>query len=333
MSYEEDHESITESSEPTEEDLQDYYGSFNDEVDELPARKRIRGKQLRRWAFTINARDDLPLVVGEEGVRARLIKELKVVAKAWIFQLEQAPTTGTYHYQGRFSLPTGMRLGEQKSRFPEFGKYMHITPECTGNEEASAFYSMKEDSRKGGPWHDKDEARYVPKSVRDITLNDFQSLCTSKIEGQDDRKVLFVIDVAGNTGKSTLVRYLCCRKGALRVPPTMRSAHDMIQFIFGQVTQLDKVHTIVLDIPRSHSKTWDSYLAALETLKDGYVYDQRYTAKNKYMEPPKLLVLCNEKPPRHHLSDDRWSFVYMDAGEWVYTEDYGEAPRGESPMD
>lgn len=71
--------------------------------------------------------------------------------KKWCYQLEKGGE-GAYHYQGRISLKSKMRLGGLVKLLP--GAHFSITSNnCKGN----SFYVEKEDTRVCGPWKDSDE--------------------------------------------------------------------------------------------------------------------------------------------------------------------------------
>ena len=81
----------------------------------------------------------------------------------------------------------------------------------------------------------------------------------------------------------------------------------MIQFICSLYTGQE---IIIIDIPRSLK--WNIRLSTvIETIKDGLIYDSRYTGKVKHIRGVKVLVFTNSNPPLKALSIDRWDIVQI----------------------
>lgn len=61
----------------------------------------------------------------------------------------------------------------------------------------------------------------------------------------------------------------------------------------------------VIDLPRADGKAKKPMWSAIEQIKDGYLYDKRYNWREKWIEPPKIMVFCNDFNASD-LSTDRW---------------------------
>jgi len=46
--------------------------------------------------------------------------------------------------------------------------------------------------------------------------------------------------------------------------------------------------------------------SAIETVKDGYCFDTRYSFKETYFDPPRFIIFTNKCPDMDMLSGDRW---------------------------
>lgn len=267
----------------------------------MPKTQKDRPQSQKcRWHFTIKA--DQP-ELAKDG-HAVIISWLKGLgAKKYCFQLEKG-ATGYLHYQGKVSFARGRRLNEIR------GLGAHWSIESNAGQALGDLYVIKHEGRVKGPWSDKDAtARYVPKHLRALVLRPEQRWIKERLEGQDGRQILFVVDGKGGTGKSTLGMWMCVSGDALRLPSSLKSAEDCSQALFPRVYgREDKVFTIILDIPRSVKKEsqWAIWLAALEDIKNGHIYDKRYSFKECFFERPRVLVFANSAPPSGLLTSDRY---------------------------
>lgn len=116
------------------------------------------------------------------------------------------------------------------------------------------------------------------------------------------RKIHFVVDTIGNTGKSWFIRKF------LSLHP------DSVQIL--SVGKRDDIaHTIdpakryfFFDLPRSASE----YLqyTVLEQLKDRFVFSPKYNSRTKVLEnEPHVVVFMNEAPDMNKLSADRYNII------------------------
>ena len=109
-------------------------------------------------------------------------------------------------------------------------------------------------------------------------------------------------DQAGKQGKSWLVGHLWETGKACYVPPTMSTPKEIIQWVH---SAYKGEGLIVIDIPRTWSWSEPLY-TVIETVKDGLVYDPRYSANMRNIRGVKVLVMSNDKPKVGKLSADRW---------------------------
>lgn len=106
----------------------------------------------RRWAFTYNIALELPANLGD--LAEALVASGNVYA---VCQVEQAPTTGMYHYQGYVELERKQRLrgtkNAMRAAFEGYGydvERVHLEP-ARGTAEQNKTYCTKE-PRVAGPW-------------------------------------------------------------------------------------------------------------------------------------------------------------------------------------
>jgi len=124
----------------------------------------------------------------------------------------------------------------------------------------------------------------------------------------DSRKIIVVYDPVDITGKTYLTLWHCCRYQAVNIA-VVRGYQDIMRSVFARPSDL-----YFVDLPRALSKKgMQQMIAALETVKNGYSYDDRYAWQERYQDPPKIVVYTNEPIPRDWLSLDRWHFVTINA--------------------
>lgn len=224
----------------------------------------------------------------------------KHIAKKWSFQLEKGEQSGYLHFQCRVSLKTKARLNELRKRMNNLEAY--FTPTSTANRD-NDFYVTKDESRVAGPWKDTDT--YIPRQVREISkLRWWQLEIIESAKKWDTRTINILYDPVGGTGKTTLKTYIGCNKIG-RALPFMNDYRDLLRIVM----DTPKVPLYIIDIPRALKKDHlFQFFSGIETLKDGYAFDDRYSFKEEYFDCPTVWVFMNIIPDLSFLSTDRWKF-------------------------
>lgn len=234
--------------------------------------------------------------------------------KRWCFQLEEGVLDNHYrHYQCRISLMSKKRFGTMCKWIQTTLPKAHVLP--TNNTcffEGDDMYVMKEDTRIEGPWSDKTETNPLSIPTRFRNPNPVWRPMQAKIrklnERQpDDRTINLVKCVDGNQGKSFLVGWECVHKIANKIPP-QDSARDIMRCIL----KMPKRRVYYIDLPRATcDKAQCAIYAAIEELKNGYAFDDRYDWHEEWFEPPHVWVFTNVDPPMNLLSRDRWRLWHI----------------------
>lgn len=270
---------------------------------------------LAVWDFTVDADTD----------RQELIEDLNALCKHWVFQKEEGEKTGWIHYQGRISLRKKTRnmrkLWCSVSRFDD----VHWTNTSKEIAISKNFdYAMKARSRLEGPWTDQDEPeRYVPRQYR-VELKEWQSELMAIAEQFNARLVDCLIDEEGACGKTTLAMHATCAGKAEYLSVTndhkelMRQAFD-----------LPDTSIYFLDMTRAMDKRrLIGFYSAIESIKNGVLWDDRYKFKRRFIDAPSVWVFTNKWPNMGLLSKDRWRFwtVRDDALKRIYPQTQYDAP-------
>lgn len=238
-----------------------------------------------------------------------LINWCKKFNKKWGFQREIGEQTGYDHYQGRISLTKKLRLAELIKQYPIEGKWS-LTSEASCGERFYE-YATKEDTRVEGPWTDKDVALYIPRQIREITeLLPWQNKVIEKIHQWDTRHIDVIVDKQGCIGKSILASYCCCHGMARKIPP-LNNYKDLMCLTMCMPT----AKAYFVDMPRALDKSkQEEFFSAMESIKDGHLWDNRYQYKEKWIDSPNIWLFTNKMPNHRLLSKDRWRFWTVKEG-------------------
>lgn len=251
------------------------------------------------WDFTIS----------DEGWSECLIKSIKELSKRWGYQKEIGEKTGYVHWQGRISLTTKLRPDEIVKQIPIKGKW---SPTSKGCNSGDAFYryTTKEETRVEGPWTDREVVKYIPRQIREVgTLYAWQNFILEKIKQWDARHIDIIVDKKGCIGKSTLVGYACCNGLARRIPPL-----NNFKEIINMVMCMPESKAYFIDMPRALDKSkQEEFYSAIESIKDGHLWDNRYTYKEKWIDSPNIWIFTNVPVNKKLLSKDRWREWQIDA--------------------
>jgi hypothetical protein len=228
-------------------------------------------------------------------------KYLKLHSKKWTYQLEKGEQSGRLHFQGRATFKSGCRNpGEAQIKFGELHManlaYEH-------NTEKSEYYCMKEDTRVDGPWTDKMEPVFIPRQLQEIgKLYDWQDKVIDLSKTWDTRHIHVIVDPSGNKGKSTLVTYMGVH-GLGKQLPFCNDFKDLLRMCY----DVGPKPAYLIDMPRAIAKNKLHQLyGAIESIKSGYCYDERYEFKDRYFNCPNIFIFSNVPPDLDLLSVDRW---------------------------
>lgn len=263
---------------------------------------------LAMYDFTLKQDD-------EQYVYTDIIEWLKANCNKYAFQLERSEG-GYEHYQGRFSLIKRVRIARCIAMFNGRFKIGHISPTSTNNNGKFS-YVMKEPTRIAGPWTDQDieeEEIYIPIQYR-VSLRPWQQalydLVIKELDDKIYRNVHVLHDSKGGIGKTTFAMSLTCKRMAEYVPPC-NDARDIMRMVYS-LSGITKARLYVFDLTRSMNKDkLNGMYSAIEQIKNGYLYDDRYTFRRRFIDSPGVIVMTNELPSMDYLSSDRWKVHYVE---------------------
>lgn len=264
------------------------------------------------WCFTLNNYSD-----SENGA---MVLWLNLNSKEYVVGKEIGEN-GTPHLQGYVSLYKKARLSALKK------VNVRIHWERCRNVVDSKVYCAK-------------DGNYICKGVREFELikndmfvykgedlpsvgelYDWEIDVLDIINGKvDDRKVIWIYDSVGNSGKSMFCKYLmwnynisCLSKGKYS---------DIMNILFNKII-IGK--TVVFDLPRNNGNkiSYD----ALESIKNGVIVNTKYETGEKLFCKPHVFVFANVPPEEEKLSLDRWC-IYEIVNKTLVKRNVGEMPDG-----
>lgn len=261
------------------------------------------------WDFRISA-DNLD--------KDLIIKQLKRIAKKYVFQLEKGEQTGYLHYQGRISLIKKHRKSELLKMFNDIPVPNYLEP--TANPVALTgdnFYVTKEETRVSGPWDERQEVvKYIPRQYRGMLekLYPYQRQIYDTADDFDTRIINMIYCPHGNIGKSTIASVCELFGRGIDLPP-VNDAEKLINACCDICEAKDTRNPspIFVDLPRAMNKDrLNGIYTAIEQIKKGKLFDLRYKYKEYWIDSPQIWVFSNIKPELQMLSLDRWRVWYVD---------------------
>lgn len=230
-----------------------------------------------------------------------IIRILKTLGcTEYSFQLEKGEKTGKLHFQGAFKL-------ENKRRPKELAKSLNL--KMYGVEIYSAFdyeqlkqYSIKEKTRVAGPW--MDPVIYIGQDLNEVRNNPYpwqEELNAIFRQAPDERKVYWIFDPIGNTGKSRYAKFLGYYFGF-----GLLSFDDLRDILFAASIQKSSGYLIDMTRARPQNVDMGKLYSLIETIKNGYYFSPKYNSKSVMTLTPHVVVFANRLPSYSELSRDRW---------------------------
>jgi hypothetical protein len=141
-------------------------------------------------------------------------------------------------------------------------------------------------------------------SVELHPLYNWQSELYQKLNRTPDRrKIIFIVDLVGNQGKSWFCRYYTDSfdNSQLILPGKKADMAYMVR---------EDCRVFLIDAPRSKQGDFIQY-DFLEELKNGLVFSPKYESCTKKFDTPHVVVAMNEYPDMTKLSNDRYDIISL----------------------
>lgn len=215
-------------------------------------------------------------------------------ADKYIWQ-EEVGNSGTPHLQVFLYFINPVDFNTVKRWFPA----AHIEKAQSNSE--SIKYCSKESTRIRGPFIKNIE---LPKTICIIQeFKEWQKKILDLIDTEPDyRTIYWYYDEVGNTGKTSLCKYICStRQDAIYVNG---SAKDMKYAI---TCMKIKPRVILIDYARDQEShiSWQG----IEEIKNGIFFNSKYESSMVIYNSPHVICFANFKPQEYKLSKDRWNIL------------------------
>lgn len=130
-------------------------------------------------------------------------------------------------------------------------------------------------------------------------LKEWQQILYEDLERQvDSRKIIFIVDLDGNAGKSWFCEYVNELKSNVQILSPGKKADMAYEFF--TATKI-----LFMDCARSKQSEYIQY-DFLEEVKNGRLFSPKYESRMKVFKPPHVVVMMNERPDMTKLSMDRY---------------------------
>lgn len=144
----------------------------------------------------------------------------------------------------------------------------------------------------------------IPKQEWQIQLMNETNQETNQF---NERKIKWIVDTVGNTGKTELARYMySMEREKWLCTKDLGTSRDAATIVKGAIQSGWNGHGVIVDLPRSASDDDKRLYTYLETLKDGFVTATKYTGGTEIFEKGHMIVFANWPPKVPLLSVDRW---------------------------
>lgn len=250
---------------------------------------------------------------------------LEQISSDFVFQKEKGSKKGKEHFQGVFTLK-GPRLSKRQTLkiFEDnFKNVAGLTLSKVHSRVAIEKYVTKTEGRVSGPYHGGDNNMF-DKDMQEAKLKSWQKqLYSFLLKARDSprfrsRKIIFVQDLVGNTGKSFFQKWLRTGQRDITARKLPVNTTDRLISAVTKVVKKDLVDLFMINLTRTQGKeqSYKDLFVTIEDICDGYIVDTMYGHYNECVfKSPVIIIFSNFKLEdfKHFLSNDRWVELVIDS--------------------
>ena len=278
-------------------------------------------KNTKYWAFTWETnihQKKLPSV-------AKLKTFLNQVTEYNVFQTERGEKKQKLHYQGVFTLfgPRQSKIQVLNLFRESFGNIAGLTLSKVHDKLAIMKYVTKKETRVDGPYYGGKFEKFDEKMSK-MKLLPWQEklyeflLQTNKDQIFRQRKIIWLEDQTGNSGKSELQKWLRVGQRSITARKLPVSSVDRLISAVSKVVNSESVELFMIDLTRTRGETqsYEDLFAAIEDIKNGYLVDTMYGKYNEVIFDRPLIIIFSNKPLSDFskfLSSDRWHRLVLNS--------------------
>lgn len=245
----------------------------------------LRAERSRKYAFTYNNYST--------DTETQLISKLNSLNGKFIIAREVG-AEGTPHLQGYVEFKNPINFDTLK----QINEKIHWE-KCKGTTQQNVDYCSKD-----GVVIINNTGIKCKKPLKEIVLwlqwqKDLEEIILTE---PDDRTIHWFWEPNGKLGKTTMLKYLARKYGAI---PLEGKKTDILHCAAEFESEI-----YVYDVERS-LESFISY-GAIEKIKNGIYMSAKYDSKPIDRNPPHVIILANFEPEMKKLSADRWHIVKID---------------------
>lgn len=190
------------------------------------------------------------------------------------------------------------------------------------SKEGLEDYVMKEEGRVKGPFFLGNNEKTQQFSMKQTKLKpwqqDLHQFVIDNLSEFRNRKVIYVEDTGGNTGKSFYQKWTRLVQLDLVYRSLPVSNVDRLMSAIHVINKTLSVDVYCIDLTRTkgEDQSYKDLFSAVEQIKNGFVIDTMYGKYNEsFFEPPVVIIFSNNPlydsqnrnlDMSHYLSNDRW---------------------------
>jgi hypothetical protein len=236
-----------------------------------------------------------------------------------VFQLEKGLIKGKEHYQGCFTLigPRRSKSYVLKTFENRFENVSGLSIQIISNLEATLAYTTKSETRIAGPWycgsfeiHDETyenmDLRPWQQQSYQLTL-DIKNKTHPEYKAFQDRRIIWIYDPIGGSGKSKFIKWLCIGQRLLNVEKLpISSVTQLISATIAMVnnakTKNKKIDMFVIDDTRTKGKdtNFDDMFENMEQIKNGHLVSTMYGKPAKAIFDRPIIMFFTNTEPREY---------------------------------
>lgn len=154
------------------------------------------------------------------------------------------------------------------------------------------------------------EEQILKEEYKDVVWKDWQAKIIKIIcEKPNKRKIHWFWEEVGNIGKSYICKYISLKYNAIICSGKTGDIFYQVNTWRQQNTSEAQIPPCIIDAPRSEFAHIN--YAAIEALKNGFIYSGKYEGGKVHGLSPHVIVFANSPPKVDAMSQDRWDIVYL----------------------
>lgn len=180
----------------------------------------------------------------------------------------------------------------------------------------STVYCTKLETRLEGPWFVGTDSYRTKNNTMVISLLNWQEQLLNVLESPlgetfRSRKVIWVQDPKGGSGKSTFLKYLSLNQEGLKVKKLPLDKPDRLRMMVCKIVEREDVDAFSFDFTRTLGTEThiENLFQIVEEIKNGHIVSAMYgNPMEVVMTNPFVIIFSNEDISKycHYLSIDRW---------------------------